>query len=393
MRLILFRYRYLILIIILFYYLNQVFSYTNISTCGVYPSGDYRINTTIIQNQTPCLYFGEDDVDINCQDNFIYGNGTGVGIDFYYVSNISIYNCNIGNFSTGVRARNTQYSKFYNLVISNNSGSGFFYESRNNQLNNITLTSNSINGIYLLFQGQNTTINNLTVKNSQKGIFQNQATGVNYSNILAQNNSIVGLDLANGASNSIVNTYTSVNNLRAISLSSGSNNNFLSNMEIIVGNLNGIRLSSSSNNIFTNTIIQDSTSSGILFYSDSNNNTFYDNVIINNSADLVFDLPGGIGAQNNTFYNNILGNVSNYNIDPSFNFSNNYFTFLGQGNEYVDNSSFINNCIIFSQTIFCDDFQKLYVAPTNTLGTSSTFPSHGFLSILIIFISILFYFS
>jgi len=53
------------------------------------------------------LTIGEDDITLNCNGHTIKGDGTGIGIDINDKFNVSVHNCYIENFETGVYVNNS----------------------------------------------------------------------------------------------------------------------------------------------------------------------------------------------------------------------------------------------------------------------------------------------
>jgi len=328
-------------------------------------SANTAINTTYIID-TPGNYYLTGNItsntakgiDITCSDVVLDGQGyfiDGAGHDYtgIYasgVSNITIKNVNIGNFSGG---NDIYFSEVNNSLITNNSlesngmGSGIhLWHSYDNNITNNAVSSNnwgiqlqySLNniianntansneeGIYVSSSSNNIIANNTANSNSQKGIsldsslnntIKNNNVSSNYYGIYlmsslnntitdntANSNTYDGIYLYSSSLNNIIANNNVSSNRCGITLSS-SNNNIIANNTANSNNQRGISLSSS-NNIIANNNVSSNTYDGIYLYSSSNN------LITNNNV----SSNGVQGIQLYTSSNNIIANnTANSNI-------------------------------------------------------------------------------
>ncbi|MFH1828468.1 MAG: NosD domain-containing protein, partial [Nanoarchaeota archaeon] len=204
----------------------------NIS-CGTI-SNSINLNSNFTSNGT-CFTVDANNVVINCQGNTLIGNGSGTGVYLYNVTNVTVENCYMTNFTYGV-----------NLII----GSG------HNLTNNI-IYNNSDEGI------RSVVVANTTI----------------YNNVLLNNN--YGLYLSNSNNFSIFSNNLTNNSIGIGSVGNSSLNNLIY-LNIIKNNNYGISFdSASNNNIYSNTI-KDNAING-LYFDTSNNNTIYNNYFNNDN--------------------------------------------------------------------------------------------------------------
>jgi parallel beta-helix repeat protein len=218
---------------------GQDYIILNLTSCQTLNmSGVYTLNVSIRANGT-CFNVSANDVIIDCQGRYsITGNGTGIGVNATYVSNMTINSCGIYNFTTGI-----------NFLVTN----GTIY--------NNTLRNNSVYGIAVKY-GYVNIINNTATK-ANTGIF---LTSSDYNYITGNTvfNNSFGIDI-NGANHNLLFSNNVTNNTKGISLSArtvgpdslGSTNNTLTLNKIYINNygiyiVSGSLTFSSNNTIYNN---------------------------------------------------------------------------------------------------------------------------------------------
>ncbi|MBB6497268.1 NosD domain-containing protein [Methanococcus maripaludis] len=288
-------------------------------------SADTAINTTYVINE-PGNYYLTDNItfttdkviEITCsnvvldgQGYFIDGaNAVGYGISASEVSNITIKNVNIRNFSGGSEI---YFSEVTNSFITNNSlesdGLSFGIQLESYSNNN-TITGNTANSNYdgISLQSSsnyNTITGNTANSNANHGILLVSSLNNTITGNTADLNDKYGIYLGSSSNNTLTNNTADSNNLNGIFLYS-SLNNTLTNNTADSNNDSGISLQSSSNNTITTNAVNLNNDSGIFLTSSSNYNT-----ITNNTADS--NNNSGIYLQSFSNYNTITNNTADLN--------------------------------------------------------------------------------
>jgi parallel beta-helix repeat protein len=368
--------------------LSVGFSYTNISSCGTYGSGEFRLNTSFSQaGAGDCVIFNSDNVNLNCQWNTIMGIGADDGIYTNSVDNVTIQNCIVSNFSLGIYSYNTKNSTFENIITNNNTNHGFRFQGSHSNITNITSKFNTNFGVYVKYSGTGTYFKDLVIYNNTYGIKQENSGYIIYNNIIISNSSNTGISFSNG-NWSKVNGYISRNNGKGL-LSYNSYYLLLTNLDIKKSLNSAIVFSNVKySNVTNSNFINNTGSSGIHLYASTHYNLFFENIVLNNTYDIYMDYSSDSVPSNNTFYNNVLGNTTTYNFLGSNNYTN-FFSFGSQGNTYTDNSSFVNNCFSAGTGQICDLYQQLYSLSPESSTTKSVFPSFSIMSLFLIFILVI----
>ncbi|MBA2864342.1 NosD domain-containing protein [Methanococcus maripaludis] len=288
-------------------------------------SADTAINTTYVINE-PGNYYLTDNItfttdkviEITCsnvvldgQGYFIDGaNAVGYGISASEVSNITIKNVNIRNFSGGSEI---YFSEVTNSFITNNSlesdGLSFGIQLESYSNNN-TITGNTANSNYdgISLQSSsnyNTITGNTANSNANHGILLVSSLNNTITGNTADLNDKYGIYLGSSSNNTLTNNTADSNNLNGIFLYS-SLNNTLTNNTADSNNDSGISLQSSSNNTITTNAVNLNNDSGIFLTSSSNYNT-----ITNNTADS--NNNSGIYLQSFSNYNTLTNNTADSN--------------------------------------------------------------------------------
>ena len=175
-------------------------------TCGSTITTSRILNTNLTCNGT-ALYLAADNIKFECNDTFIKGNGTGIGIKIS-TKNVSVQNCKITNFAKGIEAdpgsglsiNNTNFNNTANCTVLNAYNNSLIFDNEYfnctqnailliNDSNNNSIYNNNINysgtGVNIL-SGQNNTVWNNTFTNSTtahaNSIANNNFNNSNYGN-------------------------------------------------------------------------------------------------------------------------------------------------------------------------------------------------------------------
>ncbi|MEM0106966.1 MAG: NosD domain-containing protein [Candidatus Micrarchaeaceae archaeon] len=213
----------------------------NITYCGVISKpGTYTlqnnidmgtlINTSAISN--PCIYINASRVTLNC-NNFELLNGT-IGIETNGKSNITLENCNLYNFHTGILLSNITNSSFLNLninyggtqsrVIQGQSGGIVALGINKVKFNNIKI-KNSITG-FIVWNSANLTLQNISVTNNPLGGLMLESANFDTLINIVSNYNQYGLNMQNTFATT-VNGFTFKNNTYGTYVSGSFGNVFL----------------------------------------------------------------------------------------------------------------------------------------------------------------------
>ncbi|MFH1642989.1 MAG: LamG-like jellyroll fold domain-containing protein, partial [Nanoarchaeota archaeon] len=277
---------------------------------GIFIAGAARstiINSTF-SNNSIYDFFIDDDVDLpgDCDHALINVNGTG--------------NKPIAFFSNTAVTLEHWNNNVSEIFICNASGS---------VLNNITLTGDENNGIYLL-HASDSTLTDINVTGMYGGLQIYYASGTKISNLHSSLSDGRGLSLINSDSVEVSNSTISYNGFGGILLSS-SDNCVLSNLTVFYNGGRGVSITGDSNTVKNSNISNHSisTSSYGLWIS-GNSNKFVNVIFSNNRQAVVFDnsvnnnflinstIEGCTSSpiqlinpgSNNKIYNNLLKNIN-----------------------------------------------------------------------------------
>ncbi|MDI6826301.1 MAG: NosD domain-containing protein [Candidatus Aenigmarchaeota archaeon] len=195
----------------------------NINTCSnlTQPGETYYLTADIMNSATTCMNITANDIVLDCQGHTIDGlrtDGT-VGIQVYRTlsqnTNVTIKNCIVTEWSTGIYFYNASSNQIINTISNNSLKYGILlytkYSMTDIKIINVTTNSNDRVGIY--FRGptsDNQVINVTTNSNNKYGgfiLYLFHDSTINNSKI--QNNSISGLYIQNSGSppNRIYNNF------------------------------------------------------------------------------------------------------------------------------------------------------------------------------------------
>ncbi|MBT7903388.1 hypothetical protein HN587_06000 [Candidatus Woesearchaeota archaeon] len=188
--------------------------------CGVTVIGNLILteNLTRATGESTCsgngLNIGEDNLNLDCDDHLILGDGTqfNFGVDLFNNphSNITINNCIINNFSYGIGAsNNADYLRVFNTNL-NNVIYGIQQVGEYGLFENNTINSTTGSGVYLQGGNNNSFINNVFINagNSKYDLDLNSGEYNNFSNNIFYGNGILDNGNNNFCINGVGNNYT-----------------------------------------------------------------------------------------------------------------------------------------------------------------------------------------
>ena len=162
----------------------NVTSFTTFTTNDTFPAF-INESSSLISNITTngsAIIFNASNITLDCNGFTLTGNGTGAGISANR-TNITIQNCIITNYTTGINLT-TNDSFFINNTADNNTEYGFFLNtSSNNTFTNNTASYNTFANINLL-DSSNNTFNRTLLKTNTTWLFADPSTDNNLTNTI-----------------------------------------------------------------------------------------------------------------------------------------------------------------------------------------------------------------
>jgi len=168
--------------------------------CGETVTADYTLPADLSCSGTG-LTIGAENITLDCAGKSITGNGGGNGI-YSEKNNVTIKNCTIQSFSSGIR----------------------FYGGSNNKILNSTITSNAAYGIYLDSSQFGSIISNNVSSNLGSGIYLISSNFNNFTSNIVQGNTNDGIQLESSAY-AILSNNTFTNNNQGIYITGGGSTN------------------------------------------------------------------------------------------------------------------------------------------------------------------------
>lgn len=258
-----------------------------------------------------------DNVYLDCDNAVIVGAGLGRGIVAKFRNNITIKNCEIRNYGTGIfvggspnntviknnLVHNCPWSGITlgggsnNIVINNTAhsgGDGIYAQFCSNELIANNTIYNSGNGIKLYGCSNSMVANNKIYGNSGGGIWLETANLNTVINNTVHDNIWSGIFIYIGSKNNIINN-TAYNNNVGIDLYEKASNNLVKGNEVYGNAYHGMSITMDSNyNLITENLIHDNIMVGIVVFMTSTN-TIDNNEIFNNKIvgiDLTDEVSG-----------------------------------------------------------------------------------------------------
>ena len=405
---------------------NNLVSIGNCNLNGI--NSIYFENVTGYNNKY--IYFVNDTIKINGWTNisslvlcnagdsvienlFLKGNNSATAISVFQTNNLTIRNVQLNNFSVGINLNSVYNSSINNNEFNNNSNSGIYldvvYDSTLD--NNLFINSNGIQvyntydsfilnsdffdnywSLYFYFS-YNNQIQNIQITSGDTGFGIDRSYNNIFSNIIISNLSNYGFYFSDTIENNIFSDITIFNSSYGVYI----------DYEIINNSFSDFTLTQNYVGFYVNDKLINSTILNFEVYNNTNglyirgwngyesygnviwNSNFYDNSNTNlNFSSYIF---------NNTFYNNYFGDIGKVFFSEDGPVGQNFFDFAGIGNKYSSSGSGIY-CFDSPTDLNCDNFpiwNYVISIVSNESSLSSFFPYLGFISSILIFL-ILFWF-
>ncbi|MBI4020451.1 MAG: S8 family serine peptidase, partial [Candidatus Aenigmarchaeota archaeon] len=210
--------------------------------------------TSNITADGDCINVTANDVALDCGGHAITGNGTGFGISAQGKSNVTVRNCTIKMFNTGIdyyqvtssyTANNTFDNNYFGAILNSSANGVISGNIINNSNSNISANA----GVFIISSSGNT-VNSNIIQDMIAPIYLLSSS----SNTIASNiarGGFIGIILDSSSSNNLVHSNSLSFNFAGIQVSNSSLNNINNNS--IFSNDFGIAISESNNNtIFNN---------------------------------------------------------------------------------------------------------------------------------------------
>ena len=276
-------------------------------------SGDtINLAADITEADTDCIsIYNKYNITFDCKGRMIAGTADSEywyydGMDVSDSSDISIKNCRISFFNTGIYLNDCGSCALKNNTVNNNGEEGIdvygydaendilsgntannntegihVYSTQNCTLENNTASGNSETGLYLEYLNSATVYNNRADGNDWRGIYANSLYNSRIKRNTAENNEEYGIYVSS-SENDTLSQNTADNNTENGIIISYCNNETVDN-NTAEHNSEGIRLLYSDNSTFTQNNADYNTYNG-LYIELSNNNTFMNNSASGNAG-------------------------------------------------------------------------------------------------------------
>jgi len=371
-----------ILFIFLSFFIAKEVQAIDISACSVLDQAGatYYLTADIIGSTAAkaCMNITANNITLDCQGHAIDGIDTagtyGINISrpSFAFTNITVKNCNITDWYTGIYLSNANNNSLANNTINSNTAYGIrLYSSSNNTLTNNTANNNGEIGFFIQSSSNNTLTNN-TANNNGRGIHLLSSSNNTFTNNMLNSNSY-GISLETSSDNTLVNnsiqaSHTSSSKQQGLyilgsSISDFRNNinesNTVNNLPILY--IDGVTRTCPNNATYTN-----GSSYSYMGFAGCNNITVRDsspgNVLLASTVNSIVSnlnisfTKVAINLQAGANSNNIINNTANSNIDYSIYLvsssnniltnntvnSNNYGIYLDSSS---NNNTFTNNML------------------------------------------------
>ena len=187
---------------------NYPLSTANISCGTVRYSFNLSSSLTTTGN---CFTVTNDNLVIDCLGNTITGNDTNFGFNLTDRTNVTVQNCLVNNFTTGLYLSNSNSSVFDNNTFTSNTEGINSSFSMNNNFSSNTFSTNTNYGFFLSNSNSSTLDSNTLITNNSQAIYLTSSDSNNITSNLVRNNNI-GINLLSSNSNNIYNNHFANNN-------------------------------------------------------------------------------------------------------------------------------------------------------------------------------------
>ncbi|MBD3310446.1 hypothetical protein GF351_04460, partial [Candidatus Woesearchaeota archaeon] len=252
--------------------------------CGC---GDTVMGDATLAQDLECkgagLAVGTDDVEIDCDGHTLIGDGSSIGISVEGHSGITVKNCGVEDFETGIYIEDSKDNIIQNndLVFNEGEETGLHLESVNDTTITVNNVSDNVRGIWMRDCHGNTLQDNEIMNNDDSGIYLDGSTGnIISGGEVGKNNQETPIDVNeagilltdSSTDNTITGVYMHNNSNGAIYMREGCDGNTIENNEIIdnCGDIRQIYVRDSDNTLIRNNDILEGTGHGIeIWYSNT----------------------------------------------------------------------------------------------------------------------------
>jgi len=336
---------------------------TNPAECGgetACECGDTVVEDATLTGELNCagdaLTIGDDGITLDCDSYTISGDTTGIGVKINGLSGVTVQNCNINEFQTGINVSESDSVTVQNSNITVNGviiadASGVHFEHSSNSQVIASYISYNDYGVYILASDNITVSDNTIEENWYDGIYIEGEGGPKSNHTITGNdvtgncnhgnNACAGIHLVDEDRCLIQNNNVLDNDYHGILLVTSNNNQILSN-DISSNGWAGVIITSPTdaalggyNNVTGNTLTNNDR---IGIATKTSNNRFIDNTISVEDGVGTYlygiDLrrTGGVYPENNILSGN---NVSDY--EYGLNVWSGVVNFTVYGDSYHDN--------------------------------------------------------
>jgi len=218
--------------------ITGAYAVTTIDKCGVLsiPGETYYVIKDIVHTQPGnCITINANDITLDCKDFTISGNaGSKSGIRLYLTNGVTIKNCIVQKFRTGIRdlsgisnkiEQNTvRYNSDVGMSLSgtdgmifrntahDNEASGFSVQGSSNYIYNNRSISNMANGFIIAGTGNHIVTKNLAKGNKRSGILVNQTESNQISKNRTNSNANNGIYVLGNSTGNLIYANSSEKN-------------------------------------------------------------------------------------------------------------------------------------------------------------------------------------
>lgn len=247
------------------------------------------VGNTVLTNDQDCteegIIIGADNITLDCDGHIIEGTGINIGIWAIGRKNITIKNCIVKNFWSGITFTTTIDSYLLNnTALNNKRGIELRSSSTNNLIEENKVRNSSEMGVqFFSLSTGNRLIDNLIEFNPSMGVFLGAGTGnqLIHNNII-RNNSNHAIQVFQANDNIITNNILNYNREGVNTFLTNTHRNNIMHNTIIGSSSRGISLVGRNNTIDNNTIEGTQGGSAIELRNGVRNNSITNNRIQNN---------------------------------------------------------------------------------------------------------------
>lgn len=340
----------------------------NITSSGSYSLGTNLVGANITADNPPttaCILISTSDVTVNCTGysiiNNVTGDTTGILMDGSTgskLTNVTIENCQVSNYTSGVYTYYTNNSIILNNTARNNTnGFVIYYGTDNSSFMRDTAYGNTVDGF------------SITDDTGSNNVFINDTAYSNYND---------GFELRVGKENILINGTAYNNSADGFSINIASDHIAIENSTAYSNNGSGFAIYSELgvNNLTVNTAYNNSIGFTI---SSSDLNNLSSNTAYNNSLGFYLSIGTDSTLTGNTARNNTWGFVLNMgyenNLTSNIAYGNYWHGFLAEDGTFTNN--FVND------TSYSNQYEGFYIADAhnNNIINSTAYGNHedGFL--------------